>query len=131
MLAEANYAESQFTKIDFLNLSFLSRFKSNDEIVELMDMDTDWDMLLNPNVVRELPQIHDHYELVKQMQPKSVSDLVELLNKIREHSDYKFRRSHATAYSLNIIVMLNYFKKNNIQFHDQDNLLSAELFSVS
>jgi len=64
-------------------------------------------------IVAALPQIHDHYDLVQEMNPRSVEDLVDVLNKIREHSAYRFKRSHAVAYSLNIVALLNYFEKTD------------------
>lgn len=130
MLAEDDYENSKFTKIDFLNLSFLSHFKSNSEIEELMSIEPDWDMLMLEHIVKELPQIHDHYKLVFEMRPKSVEDLVAILNKIREHSVYKFKKSHGVAYALNIVVMLNYFRKYNVQFLPEDSILSSDIFEL-
>jgi hypothetical protein len=112
-LANFDYDKSEYTKIDFLNLSTLSYFKSNEEISELISKDPNWDLLKIPEVVKKLPQIHDHYDLIQEMNPKSVNDLVNVLHKIREHSQYKFKTSHAVAYSLNIVAILNYFEKIN------------------
>lgn len=112
-LAEVFYDESEFTKIDFLNLSTLTYFSSNEEIEELMSKEPNWDLLKIKEIVNILPQIHDHYELVQKMNPRSVEDLVDVLNKIREHSVYRFKRSHAVAYSLNIVALLNYFEKTD------------------
>jgi hypothetical protein len=39
--------------------------------------------------------------------------LINVLHRIREHSQYKFKQSHATAYALNIVAILNYFEKIN------------------
>jgi len=112
-LAEVFYDESEFTKIDFLNLSTLNYFSSNEEIEELISKEPNWDLLKIKEIVAALPQIHDHYDLVQEMNPRSVEDLVDVLNKIREHSAYRFKRSHAVAYSLNIVALLNYFEKTD------------------
>jgi hypothetical protein len=112
-LAEVFYDESDYTKIDFLNLSTLNYFSSNEEISELISKEPNWDLLKIPEVVSKLPQIHDHFDLVQTLNPKSAEDLINVLHKIREHSNYKFKVSHATAYALNIIAILNYFEKTN------------------
>ena len=112
-LAEVFYDESESTKIDFLNLSTLNYFSSNEEIEELISKEPNWDLLKIKEIVAILPQIHDHYDLVQEMSPKSVDDLVAVFNKIREHTKYQFRRSHAIAYALNIVALLNYFEKTD------------------
>ena len=127
-LASENFEVCPFTKIDFLNLSFLSKFKSNDEIQELMNLEPDWNMLSDKSIVNELPHIHEYYNLVVQVCPKSLNDLITILNKIRENSNYTFKKSHGTAYALNIVLMLNYFRKYNIKFREGERLLSPELF---
>jgi len=112
-LAEVFYDESEYTKIDFLNLSTLNYFSSNEEITELINREPNWNLLKIKEIVAKLPQIHDHFDLVQEINPRSVDDLMVILDKIREHSKYKFRRSHCTAYALNIIALLNYFEKIN------------------
>jgi hypothetical protein len=130
-LASENFEESPYTKIDFLNLSFLSKFKSNKEINELMNLEPDWSMLMDKNIVKELPHIHEYYSLISKICPKSLNDLITILNKIREGSNYTFKKSHATAYALNIILMLNYFRKYNIRFREGEQNLSSELFNLN
>lgn len=110
-LANFDYDQSQYTKVDFLNLSTLSYFKSNEEISEFISKEPNWDMLKIPEIVKKLPQIHDHYDLIQELNPHSIKDLINVLHKIREHSQYKFKQSHATAYALNIIAILNYFEE--------------------
>ena len=75
-LAEVFYDESEFTKIDFLNLSTLSYFSSNEEIEELMAKEPNWDLLKIKEIVDILPQIHEHFDLVQMMNPRSVEDLM-------------------------------------------------------
>lgn len=111
--AEDSYEDSKYTKIDFINLGLLKNFNSNEEISELMDEEPDWDLLKIPEIVEQLPQIHSHYDLVQESNPGSLEDLVSLLHKIREGSQYTFKKCHAIAYALNIILMMNYFKKTN------------------
>jgi hypothetical protein len=112
-LAIFDYDQSRYTKIDFLNLTTLSYFNSNAEISELISKEPNWDMLKVPEIVKKLPQVHDHYDLIQELNPRSVEDLINVLHKIREHSQYKFKQSHACAYALNIVAILNYFEKIN------------------
>jgi hypothetical protein len=111
--ANFDYDKSSYTKLDFLNLSTLSYFKSNEEISEFISKEPNWDMLKIPEIVKKLPQVHDHYDLLQELNPRSVEDLINVLHKIREHSQYKFKTSHATAYALNIVAILNYFEEVN------------------
>src|SRR5882672_1349160 len=87
-LAEVFYDESKYTKIDFLNLSTLNYFSSNEEISELISKEPNWDLLKIPEIVRGLPQVHEHFDLLQKMSPRSVNDLMGVLDKIREHSEY-------------------------------------------
>lgn len=112
-LAEQFFEESDFTKIDLLNLSFLSYFTSNDEITKLIEREPNWDLLKIPEVVKSLPQIHRHFDLIQRINPTSIDDLVFILKKIRETAQYSFKTSHSYAYALNIVALLNYFELTN------------------
>ena len=109
-LAECQYDQTNYSKIDLLNLNVLKYFSSNEEIIQYLDKEPNWDLLKLPAIVSHLPQIHDHFDLIQEIEPQSVYDLIIILNKIRENSQYKFKKSHALAYALNIIVLLNYFE---------------------
>ena len=122
--AAIDYESNKHTKIDFLNLSSLNYFSSNEEIEELISKEPNWDLLKIKEIVNVLPQIHDHYDLIQTMNPKSIEDLILLLDKIREHSNYKFKRSHGCAYALNIVALLNYFEKTNT-IPDNNNLFGS------
>jgi hypothetical protein len=111
--AAEDFEHAKYTKIDFLNLSTLKYFSSNEEIEELIAKEPNWDLLKIPEIVNGLPHIHSYFDLVQEINPRSVEDLMAVLDKIREHSDYKFKRSHNLAYCLNIIALMNYFEKTN------------------
>jgi hypothetical protein len=111
--AADDFKSNPHTKIDLINLNLLQSFKTNNELTYYMNMEPDWSMLLNKDIVAQLPQINQQFVLVNETRPKSIDDLVNILNKIREHSEYKFKRSHATAYALNIIAMMNYYKNSS------------------
>lgn len=107
MLSEDDYKTLEYTKIDFLHLTALKQFRSNDEIIHYLHKEPNWGLLLDEAVVQHLPQIHDHYDLIQKVQPKSIEDLITILHSIREHSQYKFKRSHACAYALTIVMLMN------------------------
>jgi len=127
--------EVGYFKIDFLHLSLLDVFESKHEIRELLKREPDWSLLMRPDIVPKLFQISKQYELVSRLAPKSVIELADCLalmrpskvhlvdaylkNKelIREElyrkpttEGYYFKRCHALAYSLNIVLQLHLVK---------------------
>lgn len=124
-------AELGLLKIDFLHLSVLDNFQYKDQIRTLIQTEPDWFLLESASNVQKLFQIHNHYELVQRIKPRSVSDLSDLLSLIRpgkrkllepyikdrekvrhllylkEEGQYTFKRSHAIAYSLTIVLQLH------------------------
>jgi hypothetical protein len=135
-----NKAESEgYFKIDFLHLSLLDNFSSKREMRELLKLPTPWDLLLDEGVVVKLFQLSKHHNLIQQVQPKSVDDLADCVALIRpnkrqllteylgnrsknrhllyrQDSDTKssFKRSHAIAYALTIILQLHLVNLNRL-----------------
>ena len=70
-------------KIDFLHLSLLDDFQSKEEIKMLLTREPDWNLLQSPSVVSQLFQIHQHYDTIIQIKPKSVDDLADCIAIIR------------------------------------------------
>lgn len=120
-----------YFKIDFLHLSVLDNFESKDEIRTLLKLDPNWDLLLDPNVVSKLFQIHRHLDLLKDVKPHSVQELADCIALIRPgkrhllrqyrtdkekarkelytpaENGYFFKRSHAISYALTIVLQLH------------------------
>lgn len=121
-----------FFKIDFLHLSVLDQFKDRQTMVQAAHTDPDWDLMLNPEVVGQLFQLRNHFDVVSQVKPHSIQELADCIalirpgkkrlltaylrspDAIRAHvyrtsSDDKsaFRRSHAIAYALTIVLQLH------------------------
>lgn len=142
-LAAIPYKQAEevgYFKIDFLHLSVLDDFGSKEEIRELLKHDPDWSLLMRPDVVGKLFQIHRQYDLVSKLAPKSIVELadclalmrpskVHLINKyvetkntpdhdlIRKElftkpTDGKawFKKPHAVAYAMNIVLQLHLVK---------------------
>lgn len=135
-LSAIPYKEAEdmgYFKIDFLHISLLDDFKSKEEIRELAKLEPDWSLLEKQQVVEKLFQIHRHYDVVQIVNPKSVEDLADcvalirpgkkhLLKFYRENKDfirnelykkpddpekYYFKKSHALAYAMNIVLQLH------------------------
>lgn len=134
-LAAIPYEEAEalgYIKIDFLHLFILDSFSSKEEIRHLMDTEPDWSLLLQERQVEKLFQLHNHYDLVSQVEPTSVQELADCITLIRpakkhlipqylrnrtktrnEHlykktgDAYAFKRSHAISYALTIVLQLH------------------------
>lgn len=131
-----NKAEQEgFTKFDFLHLSILDYFENKDQIKTLIHKEPDWFLLESAEVVKKLFQIHNHFDVVHKVKPKNVQELADCIALIRpakrqllsvytkdkakvreelyrkpEHNKYYFKRSHAIAYALTIVLQLHLIK---------------------
>lgn len=127
--------ELGYFKVDFLHLSVLNFFDSKEEIRELSKIPPDWALLESAVVVKKLFQLHRHYDLVQQVKPRSVEELADCIALIRpgkrkliaaylknktearkflyrkeENEQYSFKKSHAIAYALTIVLQLHLIK---------------------
>ncbi len=121
-----------WTKVDFLHLSLLTNVQSHTELLQLANTEPDWTLLEDPNVVAGLFQLKNSYDFVKRMKPKSVDDLADVVAIIRPEKRHlldgytanknrtrqvlysiasdgsgSFKKAHAIAYALMIVVQLN------------------------
>lgn len=137
-LAAIPYKEAEeagYFKIDFLHLSLLDDFGSKQEIRDLLEIEPDWSLLMRPDVVGKLFQIHKQYDLVSKLAPKSVVELADCIALMRpgkrhlvdaylkdkdlirtelykkpEDGKYYFKKGHAISYALNIVLQLHLIK---------------------
>lgn len=137
-LAAVPYKEAEDLgcfKIDFLPLHVYDHFSSRDEIKELIKIEPDWDLLKIPSVVDQLFQVSKHYELLQQIKPRSILVVADCLALIRPQkrfilqyylkdparyrielykreadSGYGFKKAHAIAYALVIVLQLHLIK---------------------
>ena len=123
-----NAEELGYAKLDFLNNNAYENIKDNDHLQKLINQEPMWELLEHEEVVKRLYHIHDHFDIVKKMRPKSIEQLAMVLAIIRpgkryllgrswpevekeiwvkSDDKYYFKRSHATSYALLIVMQLN------------------------
>ena len=133
-LASIEYKEAEergYFKLDFLNNSLYEGVKDEKHLDELIAKEPLWDLLQHEDVVKNLVHVHNHLNVLKVMKPKSVEELAEVLAVIRpakrhllneskekissevwvkpDDGSYYFKKAHAIAYALSIVVQLNLF----------------------
>jgi hypothetical protein len=130
--------ERGYFKIDCLNVNIYKNIKSEQELVELMIEEPDWDMLKDPKVVDRLFHLNGHFNIVSKLEPKNIEQLAAVLAIIRPakrglmyknwidilkevwikptDGTYFFKKSHAVAYAHAIVVQMNLIKKDKYSF---------------
>ena len=121
--------EQRFFKIDFLNVGIYKGVRDEAHLVELMNQEPLWDLLQQQEFVDLLFHLNGHGAILKQCCPTSVEQLAAVLAMIRpakrhligrtwteimkevwtkpETDEYYFKKSHATAYAVAIVVQMN------------------------
>jgi len=120
--------EYGYFKLDFLNVSMYNGVRSEEHLVELMNKEPLWDLLEQEDFVNLLFHINGHVSICQQMKPKSIEHLAAVLAVIRPakrhligrtweevleevwtkpEQGYYFKKSHATAYAVAIVVQMN------------------------
>ena len=120
-------------KLDFLHVNVYNHFTSREEIKELIKHDPDWGLLEIPSVVNQLFQISKHHDLISQIKPRSIIEVADCLALIRPQKryllkyyiqdrdqtreflykkepgvdGYAFKKAHAVAYALIIVLQLH------------------------
>lgn len=117
-----------YFKFDLLNNSAYKIFESKEELDVLSKKEPNWELLQNSEVVDKLPHVHDHLHILEKLKPKSIEQLAAVLaiirpgkryllnsdwdtiNKevwIKVEDQYSFKKSHAIAYAVLIVAVLN------------------------
>ncbi len=121
-----------YLKIDFLHNNMYNHFTSKEEIDALLEIDPEWNLLLIPSVQEKLFQLAKHGEILNKIKPQSVEEIADTLALIRPgkrdflnlylknknecrkllygkdpKGGYSFKRSHAIAYALVIVLQLH------------------------
>ncbi len=121
--------ERNYFKIDFLNVGIYKGVRDENHLIQLMETEPLWDLLLDDNFVNNLFHVNGHGSILRQMEPKSIEQLAAVLAIIRpakryligkdwttvmtevwtkpENDEYYFKKSHATAYAVAIVVQMN------------------------
>jgi len=127
-----------YFKIDCLNVNIYKNIKSEQELVELMIEEPDWDMLKDPKIVENLFHLNSHFNIVSKLEPKNIEQLAAVLAIIRPakrglmyknwvdilkevwvkptDGSYFFKKSHAVAYAHAIVVQMNLIRKAKYSF---------------
>jgi len=121
-------ADLGYFKIDLLNNSIYKKVRDEAHLVELANRQPPWELFADRNVVQNLSQIYNYFEIVDFIQPKCIEDLAiiialirpgkkHLIGKSRTEIDaeiwkptsdnYWFKKSHSFAYAVSIVVQLN------------------------
>ena len=133
--------ERGYFKIDCLNVNIYKEVKSEQELVELMIQEPDWDMLKDATVVDQLFHLNGHFNIVNKLEPKTIEQLAAVLAIIRPakrglmykdwidimkdvwvkptDGSYFFKKSHAVAYAQAIVVQMNLISKAKYSFDAQ------------
>ena len=130
--ANIDYKEAEdrgYFKLDFLNVGVYEKVKNEKHLQELIEQEPNWSLLDHKEVVEQLFHIHNHFDIVNKLNPKSVEQLAAVLAIIRpakrnllnrswveinsevwvkpKDDTYYFKKSHAIGYALAICVQLN------------------------
>jgi hypothetical protein len=121
--------ERNYFKIDFLNVGIYKGVRDETHLIQLMETEPLWDLLLDDDFTQNLFHVNGHGSILRQSKPRSIEQLAAVLAMIRpakryligkewttimtevwtkpEKDDYFFKKSHATAYAVAIVVQMN------------------------
>ena len=121
--------EQGYFKIDFLNVGIYKGVRDEEHLIELMSREPLCDLLEQDDFVNLLFHVNGHGSILRQMKPTSVEQLAAILAMIRPakryligkdwttvmtevwtkpaNDEYYFKKSHATAYAMAIVVQMN------------------------
>ena len=122
-----------YFKIDCLNVNIYKNIKSEQELVELMIQEPNWDILKDQKIVDQLFHLNGHFNIVSKLEPKNIEQLAAVLAIIRPakrglmykdwidilkevwvkptDGSYFFKKSHAVAYAHAIVVQMNLLRR--------------------
>ena len=118
-----------YFKLDFLNVSIYKNVKNEQHLTELMEREPIWQLLEHEDFSEKVFHLNGHSALLKQLKPKSVSQLAATLAIIRPakrhladkswetimkevwikptNDEYFFKKAHAVGYSMACVVHMN------------------------
>ena len=130
-----------YFKIDCLNVNIYKNVANEQELVELMIQEPNWDMLKDKKIVDELFHLNGHFNIVSKLEPKTIEQLAAVLAIIRPakrqlmhkywkdimqevwvkptDGSYFFKKSHAVAYAQAIVVQMNLIATGKYTFSVQ------------
>ena len=121
--------ERNYFKIDFLNVGIYKGVRDETHLIQLMETEPLWDLLLDDEFIQNLFHVNGHGSTLRQSKPESIEQLAAVLAMIRpakryligkdwttvmtevwkkpENDEYFFKQSHATAYAVAVVVQMN------------------------
>lgn len=130
--ASIDYEEAEkrgYFKIDFLNVSVYSNIRNEEHLIELMNKEPIWELLLQEEFVNLLFHLNGHGGVLKKTCPTSVEQLAAVLAMIRPAKrhligkdwatilkevwirpttdEYFFKKSHAISYAVLVVIHMN------------------------
>lgn len=127
--------DAGFSKVDILTNKSYDLFKSKEDLSRAVQGEVDWKWLMDEEFVSKLPHIANHYDTLVKIQPNSVEELADTIALIRPAKiglieQYRkntpavrrrlysrpldgtayFKKSHAIAYALMIVAVMNKLK---------------------
>lgn len=118
-----------YFKVDVLNVGMYKNIDSIDTMDRLLEMEPVWDLLHYEEIVSQLFHIHNYFDIVSKMQPRTIPQLAAVLAIIRpakrhlvgkpwdevfatvwdrpDSDEYYFKKSHAHAYATAIVLQMN------------------------
>ena len=131
-LSTIDYKEAEergYFKIDFLNVSIYKGVRDDAHLKQLMETEPLWDLLEQDDFVNLLFHVNGHGSILREMKPTTVEQLAAVLALIRpakryltgqdwkkveeevwvkpEGDEYYFKKAHAVAYAMAIVVQMN------------------------
>lgn len=135
--ASIDYKQAEkrgYFKIDFLNVSIYKDVRDEEHLTQLTETEPLWELLEQDDFSNLLFHLNGHGAILRQMKPRNISQLAAVLALIRpakrhligldwpqvfmdvwkkpENDEYYFKKSHATAYALAIVVHMNLICEN-------------------
>lgn len=136
-LAAVDYKEAEeqgFFKLDFLNVSIYKDVKDETHLQQLMEKEPLWELLEHDDFNNLVFHVAGHGSILRSMRPRSVEQLAAVLAMIRPakryligkdwttvmmeiwtkpaNGEYYFKKSHAIAYAVSVIVHMNLLCEN-------------------
>lgn len=130
--ASIDYREAEergYFKIDLLNVGIYQGVRDEAHLVQLMNTEPVWELLLEKDFVDNLFHLRGHHEILKIMKPGSIEQLAMVLAMIRPakrhligqcwddiadeiwepdlNGEYAFKKSHSFSYAAAVIVHMN------------------------
>lgn len=133
-LASIDYKQAEdrgYFKIDFLNVSLYNQIQNNQQLLDLMNREPQWDQLYEQSFCEQLIHIGNHYDTLVAM-PEAVTSIdrmamyLAVIRPAKRHligkswdevaktvwikpddDSYYFKKSHSLAYSHLVVVNMN------------------------